>query len=386
MSTQVSIAASEAMAGSRLRKRPARYRAYRLHSPSDPFFAAFPHAGAFQQERFMAALFATIAPEAGALPILIGVEDETGQPLAWFAFTLRRRLGARLLEGLDLDVTDYFSPPLAPGKEVDPEALWQSVLAALPEADAVTLKKVPQRLQGHAHALSGWRKLRAMGASAHSLTLRGERGTLLDLTELSVAKDMRRKSRKLAAAGEVTFSLAATSAETEAALEKLFQFRQERFAALGRPDPLASPAWREFYRTLVTGHEPIARIFTLHVGNETVACVYCLSQGEVLTLIIPAMSSDPAWTPGSPGLVALYRTLEWAQVQGYRVFDLSVGSLDYKHRFNTDQVELFEHACLLNPRGALAFFDAELRRLLRGRMHDPKWRRILAPLRRGRGS
>lgn len=380
MSVTTSMGADVSLAISMPRQQAERLSARRLNSLSDPFFSAFPESGCFQQERFMAALFATIAPSESAEPVLIGVESSQGDPVAWFAFLLRRQLGARVLEGLDLNVTDYFAPPLAPDLDIDADAVWQAVLGSLPPVDAITFKKVPQVLHGRRHALTGSKTLRPMGAFAHSVSLLEQDGTAKDISKLSVTRDVRRKAKKLAAAGKVSFSQARTRDEIEEALSTLFAFRLERFAALGRPDPLASPHYRRFYHALAEGDEPLARLFTLRVDETPVASIYCLTRDGVLTLIIPAMSSDPAWTPASPGLIALYRTLEWAQEAGYRVFDLSVGSLEYKTRFAAAPMELYEQAILMRPRGALVVLDAELRRLARQASKERKWLRGLIGL------
>ena len=194
MSTSTSMVADGRMAVPEPQQRIGRFRARRLSSLSDPFFSAFPESGAFQQTRFMTALFDSIAPSEGAEHVLIGVEDDKGSPAAWFAFALRRKLGARVLEGLDLDVTDYFAPPLAAGLDAhaNVSAVWQAVLDALPPADAITFKKVPQILHGRRHALTGSGKLKPMGAFAHSVSLFDQHGVATDLSKLSIAIDVRR--------------------------------------------------------------------------------------------------------------------------------------------------------------------------------------------------
>lgn len=58
----------------------------------------------------MRAVFATIGGASGATPALVGVSDADGNAVALFAFSSRRRFGLQIIEGLDLQVSDYFAP------------------------------------------------------------------------------------------------------------------------------------------------------------------------------------------------------------------------------------------------------------------------------------
>jgi CelD/BcsL family acetyltransferase involved in cellulose biosynthesis len=311
---------------------------------------------AFETPGFLRALAETIGAAQGARPLLVAAADASGRDVALFPFIYSRQGGLGLIEGMGLGVSDYYAPLTAPGFSPDAREtarLWRAVVAALPRADVLRLRNVPPPGYGARHALSEAGFLAPMGHAATVLRLRDAEGEAVDPEAMSVARDVRRKARKLSALGELRLDIPQTPADVDRLMDALVAFRLERFAELGRGDILARPDVEAFYRRLADprGGRPVARLFGLSVGGETVAVVYGLEHKGVFTLIIPAMSSEERWQAGSPGLVALHMSLSrWLELGG-RVYDFSVGALHYKTRFGADKVELMEHQQALSPRG-----------------------------------
>lgn len=361
---------------------PAGFHAQRLSGLDDPFVRSFAGAAGtvFSTRAFLAALFGSIGVAAGAEPVLIGVADSDGRPVALFPFSLRRAGGLRRLEGMGLGVSDYYTPALADGVELDAAAtaaLWRAVRAALPPSDLLRLINVPPELYGERHALSNARFLAPMGHGATVLPLEG-----LALGELSVSRDVRRKHKKLAALGEVRFFEASSEDEVEELMAALVRFRRDRFARMGRRDRLEDPGVAAFYRRLASERQ--ARVYGLSVGGEVVAVVYGLAHRGVFTLLVPTMSAEERFQAGSPGLVSLYYAIEAAIAAGDRVFDFSVGELFYKTRFAARKVELFERIearSLLGLLPALGIRGRTAARLFRQR-HAGTIARIRGVLRR----
>lgn len=361
---------------------PAGFHAMRLSGLDDPFVRSFARAAstAFSTRAFLAALFGTVGAATRTEPVLVGVNDGDGRPVALFPFSLRRDGGLTLLEGMGLGLSDYYAPALAEGVELDgaaTAALWRAVRAALPPADVLRLINVPAPLYGERHALSAARFLTPMGHSASVLPLDG-----LALGELSVTRDVRRKQKKLAALGEVRFFEATSDAEIGELVDALVRFRHDRFAQMGRRDRLDDPGVAAFYRRLATERQ--ARAYGLSVGGEIVAVVYGLVHQGVFTLLIPTMSADERFQAGSPGLVSLYLAIEAAIAAGDRVFDFSVGDLFYKTRFAVEKVELFERVEARSLFGVLPALNIRARtaaRLFRQR-HAGKLERLKSLVKR----
>jgi CelD/BcsL family acetyltransferase involved in cellulose biosynthesis len=326
--------------------------------------------GAFQCKDFARVLFETVARERNAEPVIIGVRDGNGEPLALFVFIRRRRMGVSVIEALDFNVTDYFAPlyfsPVPPTAQRSAE-IWRAVLAVLPPADAVAFKKMPRLLHGRPHALSGATFAKPMATSSASLPLRDAAGARISADDHPLGRDVRRKIRKLEAHGEVTLLLARTPAEIDEAMDKLITFRRARFGELGRADELLNPDVEAFYRTLASGNEgePLGRLLVLRAGSETVAVIYGLCADGVFTLLIPAIAPEPQWQAGSPGTVALFLAMKWCLERDYRVFDLSIGPMHYKSRFRATEVELFEFQQALTPLGVIVVAEGWARRQIR---------------------
>jgi len=348
------------------------FQARLLDGPDDPFFLAAEANGrnVFLSRVFLAAVEKHLLSGSEKLA-LVCVTDDAGNPVALFPFVKRKRFGVPFLEGVDFGLADYFAPACLRASALSPAettAVWRTVLKAVSGIHAVTFKKLPHHLNGTFHALTAADFLKPMGADATTLFMHDAAGAPMVVPEkMSLAREVRRKSKKLEQVGALTFHEARTNAEVDAAMEKLVAFRTARFSELGRRDALLDPHVVGFYRELADrGHDnPAGRLFTLQAGEHIVAVIYCFAYRDVFTLIAPAMTTCKETQAGSPGLVALFKALEWCKGHDFEVFDLSVGSLFYKSRFEAETFDLFEHQQALTPLGLPIVAEAALRRKLR---------------------
>ena len=323
---------------------------------------------------------------------LVGVAGATGDPVAVFPFVERRKFGVPILEAVDFDIVDYFAPAYlgdAPLCAEDTAEIWKTVVKAVPGIHAVTFKKLPRQLHGVPHALSGAGFLKAMGADATTLYLRPAGRPPVNPEKMSLAREVRRKSRKLEKFGALSFGEARTNAEVDAAMAALVDFRRARFAELGRQDAMLDPRIVAFYRDMAdrSAGDPKGLLFTLRVGARTIAVTYGFVHGDVFTLIAAAITPCKETQADSPGLVALFKTLQWCREHSFAVFDLSVGSLTYKSRFRAETIELFEYQQALSPLGLPVVAEAALRRRVRHlALKYPQLRRLLEKLARNVGT
>lgn len=348
-------------------------RAIRLLGSDHPFIDAFANTGVFQSKPFLAAISKSLCTDEHRDLVLIGVTNAAHVPIALFPFVRRRVFGARVIEGLDLAVTDYFAPPI--NADIGGNDVWLAALSALPPADAIVFRKLPLALHGRPHALSEAPFLKPMGAAAYTARMFNDDGKPILASDLPVARDARRKLRRLEAMGTVTFDEAVSETEVTEALDRLLDFRVTRFEGMGRRDILAGPDYREFYRRLAIAPPRPGRLFSLKVADETIAVIYAMLHGDTITLVIPSMSPATHWQVASPGMVALYKLYEWALAKGLTIFDFSVGSSAYKARFNTEKIELYEYQRALTPLGLLVVLEATLRRTARRfAVDNPRYR------------
>lgn len=341
---------------------PTSFQARLIDGPDDPFLQLADAAGRniFLSRIFLQAVEKHLLRGSEQLA-LVGVTDDAGNPVALFPFVKRDRFGVPYLEGVDFGLTDYFAPACLRDVALSRDettAVWREVVKAVPGVHAITFKKLPRQMHGQFHALSAADFLKPMGAHATTLFIQAEGAPTV------VPKKM---LKKLEQVGALAFHEAQTNAEVDAAMDKLVAFRTARFSELGRRDALLDPSVVGFYRDLADRNRdrPAGRLFTLRAGEHNVAVIYCFAYRDVFTVIAPAMTTSKEMQAGSPGLVALFKTLQWCRSHEFKVFDLSVGSLSYKSRFDAQTFDLFEHQQALTPLGLPIVAEAALRRKLR---------------------
>jgi CelD/BcsL family acetyltransferase involved in cellulose biosynthesis len=351
-----------------------RFVATRLLDLDDPFVgvAAGWAMSPFHSRGFLKAMFETLGAAKGAEMVLIGVANGTGAPTALFPFTLQREGALRVVEGLGLGVADYYVPLTAPGPTLtsdEAKKMWRTVLSALPAADVLRLRNVPKQAVGLSHALTEAPFLRPMGHNATTVVFKNAAGQpIYDIKALSLNRPLRKWVRRLESEfGKVSFAAGETPAEIDALLEAMVSYRRDRFASLGRNDLLADPAAVAFYRRLAlpdTG-PPLARVYGLRAGDEIVGVIYGMANGDVFTSLISSMSPDARYRRSSLGIMAMYFAIADCLTRGDRAYDLSIGELSYKSRFDGELVELFEYRKALSPRGVLPALAGRFRTRVR---------------------
>lgn len=341
---------------------PTSFQARLIDGPDDPFLQLADANGrnVFLSRIFLQAVEKHLLSGSEQLA-LVGVTDDAGNPVALFPFVKRDRFGVPYLEGVDFGLTDYFAPACLRDVALsldETTAVWRTVVKAVPGVHAITFKKLPRQMHGQFHALSAADFLKPMGAHATTLFIQAEGAPTV------VPKKM---LKKLEQVGALAFHEAQTNAEVDAAMDKLVAFRTARFSELGRRDALLDPSVVGFYRDLADRDRdrPAGRLFTLRAGEHNVAVIYCFAYRDVFTVIAPAMTTSREMQAGSPGLVAFFKALQWCRSHDFKVFDLSVGSLSYKSRFDAQTFDLFEHQQALTPLGLPIVAEAALRRKLR---------------------
>lgn len=387
----LAAAAAKPVAG-RTATAPGSFSARILSGIDDPFLEVVEAAGAnvFQSRPFLEQFERCMLTDSQRL-VLVGVTDAAGEPVAVLPFVRLRKFGISRLEGMDFDVTDYFAPAFFRDTALsagDTDRLWRAAIASVPGIHAVAFKKLPRQIHHRLHALSGAGFLKPMAASATTLFLRDASGKQAEtMDKAALARKIKKSAKVLQKLGLLTFMEATTKAETDALLDTLLAFRSARFEELGRQDALLDPNVAAFYRALACkeGKAGVGRVFALRCGDEIVAVTYGYAYRKTFTLIAPAITPKKEYQSGSPGLVAMFKTLEWCQQQGFDVFDLSVGSLSYKSRFEAETVELYEYQQALSPLGLAVVAEAALRRWVRRlALKYPGLRSTLEKLRRVR--
>ena len=119
-------------------------------------------------------------------PIFVEVFDATSlDTVMILPLMMKRRLGARIIVWLDLDVCDYAAPVLRGNTVVTAESArrcWAAVRAVLPPHDLLALSQIPTFVAGGRNPLALLPEARRMALTASGLDIQGDPKTFLART------------------------------------------------------------------------------------------------------------------------------------------------------------------------------------------------------------
>jgi CelD/BcsL family acetyltransferase involved in cellulose biosynthesis len=147
-----------------------------------------------------------------------------------------------------------------------------------------------------------------------------------------LAARLNRCARRLAEEARLAFELGHPG-NLDELLNALFRLHQERWRERALPGVLAGPTVRDFHRQVAV-HMLAAgklRLCALRLDGIVVSVVHALAHGRTLYLYISGF--DPAFARFSPGLLAIFWTMQMAAREGLTTCDLLRGDEGYKQVF-----------------------------------------------------
>lgn len=144
---------------------------------------------------------------------------------------------------------------------------------------------------------------------------------------------LKRHTRRLQQAGNVTFIRASDEAVVLRHLDDFFELHVARWAGTGTQSQFLDPAQRGFYRALARRLAPtgMLRFDAVLLDGRMVAGHFGFQHRRRFTWYKPAF--DAGLAAQAPGEVLLKRLLEQAIEDGLEEFDFTVGAEAYKFRF-----------------------------------------------------
>lgn len=304
------------------------------------------HATAFQTRAWLEPWLRTIAPAAGARPIFVLARDrKSGEPHMLLPLCLRRIGRLDAIEFADLGVSDYNAPLLGPNfhqSRADFSALWARVRAMLPKSDLLRFDKSPAMIGAARNPLADLGGLRPLRLGAWSVPLPQSR-ELYESQALapSLAKELRRKRRRIAQRGELRFFKATTREDTRRLFAALTEMRSARFDDLGRSNILADETCRRFYESLaLDGANGCAELHGVEVDGVLVAVLFGLRHAGAYSLLLSGFLADE-WKSCSLGNVSVDLMMSAAIDEGLDVFDFTIGDAACKGDFGAQRMTLY---------------------------------------------
>lgn len=310
---------------------------------------------AFQSPNWLGCWLEIFGSDPGIDCFLLTIADENRKVALALPVLRRREGGLRVIEMMDLGVSDYSAPLLHPrlaARLPRTPALWDLLMPAMPEADLLRLERqcpfvqdMPNPLFAHPRAvpnrLAGWRMPLPDTWEAYQATLSD-----------SMRDKLMRNGRRFARAPETGIGAIGTvdaALEAFAALERM---QAERIQEKGLDYHLNAPKMTAFYRRLLeTGlasGETV--IIAMHGGGETVAVNFAVRSGAE-AMLLRVTNRFGEWARMTPGLLATEFTIRAAQARGVRFFDFGMGTYDYKRRFGAREKPLMDLVLPLSPKG-----------------------------------
>lgn len=282
---------------------------------------------------------------------------------------MRQSLGVTKIEGADLGFADYVAPIAVEGFKPSPtdlKAIRQALLAALPQVDLLSLKKMPRELGlATVNPFALLQGSASMGISTKVLDLR-DPACPSHYKRSGIYKDGMRQLRRLQKKGTVEFRVATTAEEAEFLFAELVDQRRARFEAAARPDPLADPNVRDFYHAMICSGVPDGTVLFggLFLDEICIATDLGLVQDDTHFGIFTTMRSGPLRSY-SPGTIAFMLILDESVARGIDYYDIGVGEFPYKDRLKGQSRPLYEWNKALTFKGHIAVANLALRRNVR---------------------
>lgn len=161
----------------------------------------------------------------------------------------------------------------------------------------------------------------------------------------SSRNSLRRKMKKLAAMGEVSFAEIKTPEAKELSIRQLCEWKRKQLEELGSANIFAHGLFNAFLRSTVEEEsDQMVRMFGMFVDKTPVAYLHMLCTPKCWFLYQTAYTPEE---PGkySPGYMLMLNVMEEACRKGVSIFDFGWGNESYKLRFASKSLNL-HHAFL----------------------------------------
>lgn len=208
----------------------------------------------FQGADWLGSWYGTVGSRAGVDPLIVLARDTASGELALALPLVRRRHGrSSLIEFADLGVTDYNAPVLGPKLPSDAAGfarLWREVRRALPEADLLSLEKMPLEARGRVNPLAEHLAASRSTPSGNILHVPGSWEVWRRSLDRPVRKEIERSWRVFLKHEDAAFRIV-EEVDAGRVLAEIARFQSARVRELGLPYLLDEPAYDRFYHELL---------------------------------------------------------------------------------------------------------------------------------------
>jgi CelD/BcsL family acetyltransferase involved in cellulose biosynthesis len=299
----------------------------------------------FQTYQWCSAWLATAGAAKGAKPLIILGRDPAGDLLFLLPFCTRRRQGCSVLEWMGGQQMTY-GYGLYDRRFLRQAGNWfategWSILARLPDIDAIDLAEMPLTWEDHEHPLESWFSFPGPNFS-YLLRLESDYETVYTRKRSGeTRRGNRKRDAKLMNAAKIEVGLAQDRAQMHRLIEDMFAQQRSRLAESGIHGVFDDHEIEFVHRLidLPDAMQPVLLPYYMMADGELEAVALGGHHGGGYWALISSLGS-PRLRRFSPGDALLRRTIEACCARGLKFFDFSSGSFDYKLAWADQSISL----------------------------------------------
>ncbi|MBR0927908.1 GNAT family N-acetyltransferase [Bradyrhizobium diazoefficiens] len=317
-------------------------------------------ATAFQHPIWLHSLYARLAANAGATPLVVVVRDRATGTLAMVLPLLRMRRGPiRTVEFADLRVSDYLAPVCSPdvfARLLGDADACAEIRRLVRPFDLLRMTKLPDGRLPIENLLGASRRV-SMETNAYATVLVAPfeqwRASAIDR---SYQKELAKKSRQLQKKGALSFACCDDNASVLEALEVMKKFRGPRFQAQGDGDLLQRPEYFDFYSDVaLRGLGGFVRLYAMKMDGEVIAAVLGLCHRDSFLIIMSAFDIA-GYKSQSLGALMFEQVARDCIERGDQMLDFTIGDEPYKKLFGGQPSPMWAVTQAGSAMGAVALF------------------------------
>ncbi|HSI39653.1 MAG TPA: GNAT family N-acetyltransferase [Xanthobacteraceae bacterium] len=319
----------------------------------------------YQQYGFLHAWWQELGRPRGIAPLIVVGHAADGTPLFLWALGTRRHGMVQVAEAMGGKHANFCFGPWAPAMLAAGGAGLTQALALLraaaPEIDALVLPCQAAMWEGRVNPFAT-RPGVPSPSDAYAVRLEPDPDAYRQrVLSHDARKQMRAKTRKLAALPGFSTFRAGTSDEAQALITVFLRQKAAYFDATGIANPFAEPGAPEFLRRLGAPGGGLG-VYGLEVAGETIAVLGGLGDGRRFSAMFNSYAPEPHGRL-SPGAVLTDQAIADLCRRGYESFDLGTGEARYKDQFCDQTIALVDVTIGFSLPGKLhiAWHDAATR-------------------------
>ncbi len=283
----------------------------------------------------------------GILPVIVVGKNIYGKPMFLLPFQARWKAGVHIIEALTAPQGAYcfgiFDKAfIANNADLWFEMYFSNVIAALPPHDVLRLADLPKMVGDYRNPLLRVQNFYAANNS-HIMNLPQDYQALLEQKRSTESRrSIRKRDKKLQAAGKLVFDLPATQSERNTTIVTMLAQQKARLAEIGVHN-VFSELEQKFIIDLAQAQSPegqFLRPYRLMLDGEIVAVMLGAYQYGTYWALISSLAAGEV-RKHSPGDYALRAMIKALCEDGSHTLDFSAGDTAYKEHWSDREIPLY---------------------------------------------